>query len=93
MNFEVQVVDTNPKHIKIQSGTLVLNLLNVDSVLPLMKQFPGRTHKWIVTETNTNKVIGVVRFGSPTINSKPRNDYFGEVLPLSDINAHSLWDL
>ena len=62
--------------------------LNLTASNPIEEAIPGRTHKWIVTETNTDKVIGVVRFGSPTINSKPRNDYFGKVLPLSDINAH-----
>ena len=55
---------------------------------PIEEAIPGRTHKWIgEVETNTDKVVGVVRFGSPTINSKPRNNYF-EVKSLSDINAH-----
>ena len=46
--------------------------LNLTASNAIEEAIPGRTHKWIVTETNTNKVIGVVRFGSPTINSKPR---------------------
>ena len=88
MNFEVHVVDTNPKTTSRYNQWLYSETLNLTASNAIEEAIPGRTHKWIVTETNTNKVIGVVRFGSPTINSKPRNDYFGEVLPLSDINAH-----
>ena len=88
MNIEVHVVDTNPKTTSRYNQWLYSETLNLTASNAIEEAIPGRTHKWIVTETNTNKVIGVVRFGSPTINSKPRNDYFGEVLPLSDINAH-----
>jgi hypothetical protein len=34
---------------------------------------PGRELRWMVFEKNSKKVIGFIRFGSPTINSKPRN--------------------
>jgi hypothetical protein len=61
--------------------------LNETASNPIEEAIPGRTIKWIVTEDTTNKIIGVIRFGSPTINSKPRNDYFGEVLSLSRINS------
>ena len=88
MNFEVYIVDTNPKTVSKYNQWLYSETLNLTASNPIEEAIPGRTHKWIVVETNTNKVVGVVRFGSPTINSKPRNDYFGKVLPLSDINAH-----
>ncbi len=88
MNFEVHIVDTNPKTVSKYNQWLYSETLNLTASNPIEEAIPGRTHKWIVVETNTNKVVGVVRFGSPTINSKPRNDYFGKVLPLSDINAH-----
>ena len=88
MNFEVHVVDTNPKTTSRYNQWLYSETLNLTASNAIEEAIPGRTHKWIVVETNTNKVVGVVRFGSPTINSKPRNDYFGKVLPLSDINAH-----
>ena len=88
MNFEVNVVDTNPKTTSRYNQWLYSETLNLTASNAIEEAIPGRTHKWIVVETNTNKVVGVVRFGSPTINSKPRNDYFGKVLPLSDINAH-----
>ncbi len=88
MNFEVHVVDTNPKTTSKYNQWLYSETLNLTASNAIEEAIPGRTHKWIVMETNTDKVIGVVRFGSPTINSKPRNDYFDKVLPLSDINAH-----
>jgi hypothetical protein len=34
---------------------------------------PGRELRWIIYEKNTNTILGFIRFGSPTINSKPRN--------------------
>ena len=88
MDIKVHIVDTNPKTRSKYNQWLYSETLNLTASNPIEEAIPGRTHKWIVTETNTDKVIGVVRFGSPTINSKPRNDYFGKVLPLSDINAH-----
>ena len=41
---------------------------------------PGKTLKWMVYETNTNKIAGFIRLGSPTINSKPRNEFLGKPL-------------
>ena len=73
MNFEVHVVDTNPKTTSRYNQWLYSETLNLTASNAIEEAIPGRTHKWIVVETNTNKVVGVVRFGSPTINSKPRN--------------------
>ena len=88
MNFEVHVVDTNPKTTSRYNQWLYSETLNLTASNAIEEAIPGRTHKWIVVETNTDKVIGVVRFGSPTINSKPRNNYFKEIPSLTDINAH-----
>jgi hypothetical protein len=41
---------------------------------------PGKSLRWMVKETNTNKIIGFIRIGSPTINSKPRNEFLGKPL-------------
>ena len=41
---------------------------------------PGKSLKWMVYETNTNKIAGFIRLGSPTINSKPRNEFLGKPL-------------
>ena len=41
---------------------------------------PGKAVKWVVYEKNTNKIVGFIRLGSPTINSKPRNEMLGKPL-------------
>ena len=51
---------------------------------------PGKSLKWIVQEMNTNKTIGFIRFGSPTINSRPRNEWLGDVPELSRFNRHAI---
>lgn len=86
MNIRIHVVDTDPKSSSRFNQWLYSETLNLTASNAVEEAIPGRTHKWIVEEENTKKVLGVVRFGSPTINSKPRNDYFGEVLPLDVIN-------
>lgn len=86
MKFSVHIVDTSPKPKSKYNQALYSEILNLTASNPIEEAIPGRTHKWIITEDTTDRVVGVVRFGSPTINSKPRNNYFGEVLPLSQIN-------
>lgn len=86
MSFTIHEVDTNPKPKSKYNQDLYSEILNETASNAIEEAIPGRTVKWIVVENTTKKIIGVVRFGSPTINSKPRNDYFGEVLPLSVIN-------
>ena len=86
MSFSIHEVDTNSKPKIKYNQDLYAEILNETASNAIEEAIPGRTIKWIVTEDTTKKIIGVVRFGSPTINSKPRNDYFGEVLPLSTIN-------
>lgn len=86
MNFTIHQVDTSNKSKSKYNQDLYSEILNVTASNAIEEAIPGRTIKWIVTENTTNKVVGVIRFGSPTINSKPRNDYFGEVLELSRIN-------
>ena len=51
---------------------------------------PGRELKWIVYEKNTNKILGFIRFGSPTINSKPRNIWLGNSPDLKIFNRHAV---
>ncbi len=51
---------------------------------------PGKTAKYIIKETNTDKVVGFIRFGSPLINSKPRNDYLGGVPDLEIFNQRAI---
>jgi len=39
---------------------------------------------WLVKEKNSGMVVGMIRFGSPTINSRPRNEWLGK--PLDTLN-------
>ena len=50
---------------------------------------PGRELRWIVYEKRTQKIVGFIRFGSPTINSKPRNLWLGQPANLSLLNRHT----
>ena len=88
MKFSIHTVDTSPKPTSKYNQALYSEILHLTTSAPTEEAIPGRTIKWIITEDTTDKVIGVVRFGSPTINSRPRNVYFGEVLPLSYVNKH-----
>jgi len=45
---------------------------------------PGKCVRWIVYDKVTKKILGFIRLGSPTINSKPRNDFLGK--PLDTMN-------
>jgi len=64
-------------------------LLKVVSSHNNENNIPGRELRWIVFEKNTKKVIGFIRFGSPTINSKPRNEWLGKAPNLSIFNRHA----
>ena len=50
---------------------------------------PSRELKWVIFEKNTKKILGFIRFGSPTINSKPRNLWLGKCPDLSIFNRHA----
>lgn len=64
--------------------------LQVTTSHAIESSIPGKSLKWIVMETNTKKIVGFIRFGSPTINSKPRNDWLGKVPDLSRFNRHAI---
>ena len=51
---------------------------------------PGKSLKWIVKEGKTDKTIGFIRFGSPTINSRPRNEWLGNTPELGRFNRHAI---
>lgn len=51
---------------------------------------PGKTHKMVVKETTTNTIVGFIRFGSPLINSRPRNEYLGGVPDLDIFNRRAI---
>ena len=70
-------------------------LVNFDTMLEKTASFspdenPGKTLKVVVKETTTNTIVGFIRFGSPLINSKPRNDYLGGTPDLDIFNKRAI---
>ena len=51
---------------------------------------PGKMFKCVVKETNTNTIVGFIRYGSPLINSKPRNDFLGGMPDLDIFNKRAI---
>lgn len=86
MRFSIHTVDTSPRPTSKYNQALYSSILNLTASNAIEEAIPGRTIKWIVTEDKTDKVVGVIRFGSPTINSKPRNIFFDGVVPLKRVN-------
>ncbi len=86
--WDMHPEDMNFSIVKMQPKTF-------DTLLEMTASFspdenPGKIVKYIVKETNTDKVIGFIRFGSPLINSKPRNDYLGDVPNLDIFNKRAI---
>ena len=65
------------------------NLLTATSSAVIEMNIPGRELRWIVYEKRSQKIVGFIRFGSPVINSKPRNQWLGETANLSIFNRHA----
>ena len=66
-----------------------VNLLKAVSSLNNEANIPGRELRWMVYEKSTKKVVGFIRFGSPIINSKPRNLWLGKAPDLTIFNRPS----
>ena len=64
---------------------IFVNYLEIVTSHAVEVSVPGKSIKWVVYEKNTNKIVGFIRLGSPTINSKPRNNFLGK--PLDTMNA------
>ena len=64
--------------------------LQITTSHSIESSIPGKSLKWIVMEKNTKKIVGFIRFGSPTINCKPRNDWLGRPPELKRFNRHSI---
>ena len=65
------------------------NLLAAVSSHNNESNIPGRELRWMVYEKRIQKIVGFIRFGSPTINSKPRNLWLGQPANLSLLNRHT----
>jgi hypothetical protein len=64
--------------------------INMISSHSNMVSIPGKALKLAVIEKNTGKYVGFMRFGSPVINCKPRNDLLGNVPNLTVFNKTSI---
>jgi len=65
------------------------NLLRAVSSHNNESNIPGRELRWMIFEKKTQTCLGFIRFGSPTINSKPRNIWLGQSPNLSIFNRHA----
>ena len=72
------------------SQDFYIKYLTATSSHVIEHNIPGRELRWLVREKNTGKIIGFIRFGSPTINSKPRNNWLGKAPDLSVFNRHAV---
>ena len=87
MEFDIKFVGSRfPQSIPQEH---YVNLLRAVSSHNNESNIPGRELRWMIYEKNTNKVLGFIRFGSPTINSKPRNLWLGQAPNLSIFNRHA----
>ena len=87
-NYDMHPEDMNFKVVQMQGKTFDTMLEKVASFSP--DENPGKTLKLVVMETTTDTVVGFIRFGSPLINSKPRNDYLGGVPDLDIFNKRAI---
>ena len=88
-----QEFDMHPENMNFQVVEIPTKLF--DTLLEKTASFspdenPGKTLKLVVKETNTNTIVGFIRYGSPLINSKPRNDYLGQVPDLDIFNKRAI---
>ena len=86
--YDMHPEDMNFKVVQMQGKTFDAMLEKVASFSP--DENPGKTLKLVVMETTTDTVVGFIRFGSPLINSKPRNDFLGGVPDLDIFNKRAI---
>ena len=88
MDFEVKFV--GDRFQDSISQDIYIKYLTATSSHVIEHNIPGRELRWIVYEKNTKKIVGFIRFGSTTINSKPRNIWLGKAPDLSRFNRHAV---
>ena len=87
MEFDIKFVGARFQHSMPQEH--YGNLLRAVSSHNNESNIPGRELRWMIFEKNTQTCLGFIRFGSPTINSKPRNIWLGQSPNLSIFNRHA----
>ena len=87
-DFDMHPEDMNFQVVQIPTKLFDTLLEKTASFSP--DENPGKTLKLVVKETTTNTIVGFIRYGSPLINSKPRNDYLGQVPDLDIFNKRAI---
>lgn len=87
-SFDLHPMDMNFKVEQIHNQ--LFNKLLEKTASFCNSESPGKTLKLVVKETTTNTIVGFIKFGSPLINSKPRNDYLGGVPDLKIFNDRAI---
>ena len=87
-DFDMHPEDMNFQVVQIPTKVFDTLLEKTASFSP--DENPGKTLKVVVKETTTNTIVGFIRYGSPLINSKPRNDYLGNVPDLDIFNKRAI---
>ena len=88
MEFEVKAVGNRFDDNITQQQ--FIEYLTATSSHVIEHNIPGRELRWMVFEKRTQKIMGFIRFGSPVINSRPRNIWFGKQPDLSMFNRHAV---
>jgi hypothetical protein len=63
---------------------IFVNYLEITTSHAVEASSVGKSIRWVVYEKNTGKIAGFIKLGSPTINSRPRNEFLGKPLNTSD---------
>ncbi|NWJ43907.1 DUF4338 domain-containing protein [Marine Group I thaumarchaeote] len=87
-NYDMYPEDMAIEVTQIDNQTFNAMLEKVASFSP--DQAPGKELKLVVKEKNTNTLLGFIKLGSPIINSKPRNNYLGDVPDLTIFNQRAI---
>ena len=87
-NYDMLPEDMDIEVTRIDNQTFNAMLEKVASFSP--DQAPGKELKLVVKEKNTNTMLGFIKLGSPIINSKPRNNYLGDVPELTIFNQRAI---
>ena len=87
-SYDMVPEDMDIEVTQIDNQTFNAMLEKVASFSP--DQAPGKELKLVVKEKNTNTLLGFIKLGSPIINSKPRNNYLGDVPELTIFNQRAI---
>lgn len=80
--------DIHPNEMEFSIGECrqdqFMSYMEITTSAPVESSIPGKMILWLIKEKNTGLVVGMIRFGSPTINSRPRNEWLSRPLDSSN---------